>query len=127
MKIFRFDADIGQPVRGFGSHDVSLSRILRTTNDVQIGCFYGQPGGVIALHQAVGPQLLLVVQGQGWIRGKDEPRTPVHAGQTVYWKDGERRIRILTYRFYNWMVSWQSTVDPNAPSMKPLAWGCRTR
>ncbi len=89
MKIFRFDADIGQPVRGFGSHDVSLSRILRTTNDVQIGCFYGQPGGVIALHQAVGPQLLLVVQGQGWIRGKDEPRTPVHAGQTVYWKDGE--------------------------------------
>lgn len=89
MKIFRFDADVGRPANAFGSQSVILSRILRTTSSVQIACFHIQPGGVIALHQAVGPQLLLVVQGQGWIRGKDEPWTPVHAGQAVYWKDGE--------------------------------------
>lgn len=38
------------------------------------------------MYQGVGPQL---VQGEGWVRGKDQPRIPVHAGQNVYWEHGE--------------------------------------
>ncbi|MHB1954264.1 cupin domain-containing protein [Alicyclobacillus sp. ALC3] len=89
MKIFRFDTEVGHQLTAFGSHDVVLSRILRTTDRVQIGCIRVQPDGVIALHKAVGPQLMLVVQGEGWVRGREDSRTPVHAGQAVYWKDGE--------------------------------------
>lgn len=89
MRLFRFDVEVGQQVTAFGSHDVILSRILRTTDDVQIGCFYVRPDGVIGLHQAVGPQLFLVVHGEGWARGKDESRTPIHFGQAVYWEHGE--------------------------------------
>jgi quercetin dioxygenase-like cupin family protein len=89
MKVFRFDPDVGRPITAFGSHDVLLSRIMRTSSGVQIGCMHVQPNGVIGLHQAVGPQLFLVVQGQGWARGKDTPRTAIHAGQAVFWEDQE--------------------------------------
>jgi quercetin dioxygenase-like cupin family protein len=89
MKLFRFGADVGRSLTAFGSHDVFLSRILRTTGGVQIGYFYVQPGGLIALHQAVGPQLFLVVKGEGWVRGKEKSRTPIHAGQALYWTQGE--------------------------------------
>jgi quercetin dioxygenase-like cupin family protein len=89
MKVFRFDPNVGRPLTAFGSHDVMLSRILRASSGVQIGCMHVQPGGVIGLHQAVGPQLFLVVQGQGWVRGKETPRTAIHAGQAVFWEDQE--------------------------------------
>lgn len=89
MQLFRFDVEVGKSLTAFGSHDVFLSRILRTTGGVQIGCFYVQPGGVIALHQALGPQLFLVVQGEGWVRAKEESRTPIHAGHAVFWEHGE--------------------------------------
>lgn len=89
MKIFRFDAEVGQQLTAFGSHDVVLARILRTTDGVQIGCFHLQPGGVIAWHQAVGPQLLLVVQGEGWVRTESQSRDRVYPGRAVFWGHGE--------------------------------------
>jgi len=89
MKLFRYDPEIGRPVTDFGSHNVVLSRILRTNEGVQIGCFHVKPNGVIALHQAAGPQLFLVVQGEGWVRGKEESRTPIHAGHAVFWDHGD--------------------------------------
>jgi quercetin dioxygenase-like cupin family protein len=89
MKVFRFDSEVGRPLSAFGSHDVILSRILRTSCGVQIGCMHVQPNGVIAMHQAVGPQLFLVVQGQGWVRGQETAPTAVHAGQAVFWEDQE--------------------------------------
>jgi quercetin dioxygenase-like cupin family protein len=89
MKLVRFDAEVGKSLTVFGSHHVILSRILRTPDGVQIGCFYIQPGGVIALHQTAGPQLLLVVQGEGWVRDEGQFRTQVYAGQAVYWEEDE--------------------------------------
>lgn len=89
MKLFRFDAEVGKSLTAFGTHGVTLSRILRSKDGVQIGCFHLQPSGVIALHQAVGSQLLLVVQGEGWVRGKEESRTPIHSGQAVFWDHDE--------------------------------------
>jgi quercetin dioxygenase-like cupin family protein len=50
---------------------------------------YVEPNGVIGLHQTVGPQLFLFVRGKGWIRGRDERRAEIHAGQAVFWKSGE--------------------------------------
>ncbi|WP_029422850.1 cupin domain-containing protein [Alicyclobacillus macrosporangiidus] len=89
MKLFRFDAEVGRPVTAFGSDHTVLTRILKTTAGVQIGCMHLQRGGVIGLHQAVGPQLFLVVQGEGWVRGKEAKRTVVRAGHAVFWESGE--------------------------------------
>ncbi len=48
-----------------------------------------QPNGVIGLHQVVGLQLFLVVQGEGWVRGTESTRTVIQAGQAVFWENGE--------------------------------------
>jgi quercetin dioxygenase-like cupin family protein len=47
------------------------------------------PGGLVGLHEASGPQLLAIVEGEGWIRGQDEVRTPISAGEAVFWEAGE--------------------------------------
>jgi hypothetical protein len=35
------------------------------------------------------PQLFLVVQGEGWVRGQAPERTRIQAGQGAYWEEGE--------------------------------------
>lgn len=40
-------------------------------------------------HQATLPQLLLVVQGEGWVRTGDGGRVAVKAGDAVFWSAGE--------------------------------------
>lgn len=47
------------------------------------------PGGLVGLHQASGPQLLAVVEGEGWIRGKDAARTAISVGDAVFWDTDE--------------------------------------
>lgn len=89
MQLFRFDEGVGNRLTAFGSHDVVLSKIVRTSQGVQIGCMHVEPNGAIALHQAMGPQLFLVVQGHGWIGNRDGERVEIAAGTAVYWTDGE--------------------------------------
>lgn len=47
------------------------------------------PGGLVGLHQTSGPQLLAVMKGEGWIRGNDDARTLIRAGDAVFWEAGE--------------------------------------
>ena len=46
-------------------------------------------GGLVGWHQASGPQLLAVVEGEGWTRGNDAARTAISAGDAVFWEAGE--------------------------------------
>jgi hypothetical protein len=68
MRIFRFDAATGHPITAFGSVNAAISPILRGADPIQIACMRIGPGGVIGAHPAVGPQLFLVVGGEGWVR-----------------------------------------------------------
>ena len=45
--------------------------------------------GVIGYHQASFPQLFLVVEGKGWVRGEVEDRIPIERGEAAYWEAGE--------------------------------------
>ena len=54
-----------------------------------IKCAYLNSGGVIGYHQTVGPQLFLVVQGEGWVRGESPERYSIQAGRAAYWEAGE--------------------------------------
>lgn len=89
MKVFRFDAGTGRPIDRFDSVNVVLSRIGRLDGSVQMGCFHLGPGGVIGYHQATMPQLFLVVQGAGWVRGEGPERRPIAPGQAAFWTGGE--------------------------------------
>ncbi len=89
MRVFRFDATAGHPITAYGSVNVAISPIQRGVGPVQIGCMSIGPGGVVGSHSAVGPQLFLVVQGEGWVRGATGDRRQITAGQAAFWQDGE--------------------------------------
>ena len=98
MRLFRFDSEVGRPLTAFGSADVRLAPVARVgasgDDRVQIGCMHIAPGGHIGAHPAVGPQLFLVVAGEGWVRGAAGgslgPRRRIVAGQAVFWEPGEQ-------------------------------------
>jgi hypothetical protein len=89
MKIFRFDPEVGKEINRSGSSGFTISKIVHLLDESVINCAYLDSNGVIGLHQATTPQLFLVVQGRGWVRGKTPARTPIEAGQAAYWEKAE--------------------------------------
>jgi mannose-6-phosphate isomerase-like protein (cupin superfamily) len=45
--------------------------------------------GVIGYHQTTVPQLMVIVEGEGKVRGKKEGYTKIKAGQAVLWAKDE--------------------------------------
>jgi quercetin dioxygenase-like cupin family protein len=45
--------------------------------------------GVIGYHQTAVPQLMVVVEGEGKVRGRKENYTEIKAGQAVFWDKDE--------------------------------------
>lgn len=86
-RTFRFDAQLGRRVTRFGS-DFIMSRLFHSA-DLHVGCMRLEPGGLIGMHPAATPQLLAVVEGEGWIRGEEGPKTVISAGGAVFWSEGE--------------------------------------
>src|SRR5262245_20804912 len=84
---FRFDAELGRHITQFGS-DFVMSRLFHSA-ELHLGCMRLGPGGLISMHPASTPQLLAVVEGEGWIRGERGPKTAISAGGAVYWGTGE--------------------------------------
>lgn len=89
MKIFRFDSEVGSAIEQFGSVKAIISKILHLEDKALISSVHIQAGGKIGYHQAVTPQLLLVVKGEGWVRGESERKTAVQEGQAIFWEQGE--------------------------------------
>ena len=89
MKIFRFDPEAGKNIDRYESSGLKITRVVHLFDESVINCAYLKAGGAIGYHQATMPQLFLVVQGQGWIRGETFERTPIEAGQAVYWQKDE--------------------------------------
>ncbi|GEN52757.1 cupin [Halobacillus faecis] len=88
MDIYSFKKETGKKIEKFQS-DFIMSRITKTHKDAHIGCMHLDKHGVIGYHQAVVPQLLLVVEGEGLVRGEKEGFTPVKSGDAVYWEKDE--------------------------------------
>src|SRR4030095_978138 len=89
MKIFRFDREIGREIENFGSVNFILSAIVHLKTEARVSCIHLGANGVVGYHQAVSPQLFLVVQGEGWARDETSDRISIAPGQAVYWTKGE--------------------------------------
>lgn len=89
MNVFRFDREAGKPITAFNSAGAVISRVIRLTGPAHIGCIHLEAGGTVGFHEAVAPQLFLVVQGSGWVRGEEDTRVPIQAGQAAFWTKGE--------------------------------------
>ena len=92
MRLFRFDPAVAHPITQHASRGVAIGRGVRLENSerVQVSCFHFEAGGVVGFHQAAGgAQLMMVVGGEGWVRGEEEERTPIRPGEAAFWEDGE--------------------------------------
>jgi quercetin dioxygenase-like cupin family protein len=89
MKIYRFNRETGKGIDRYNSSGFTLTRVAHLLEETMTQCAYLDPGGLIGYHQATVPQLFLVVQGEGWVRGQAPERTRIQAGQGAYWEEGE--------------------------------------
>jgi quercetin dioxygenase-like cupin family protein len=89
MKLFRFDPEVGTSIHRYNSSGFTISNVMHLPDDAVIRCAYLDPSGIIGDHQATVPQLFLVVQGEGWVRGKTSDQTRIKAGQAAYWEKDE--------------------------------------
>lgn len=89
MRRYRFTADAGRTITAFGSHGLTLTRILHAAGPTVTSAMWLAPGGSVGRHPASDGQLFLVVQGAGWVEGGDGARQPIAAGEAALWDDGE--------------------------------------
>ena len=91
MRILHLATDAGaRPITNFGSEGLAILPVVRGQGAFQIGCMRLVAGGYVGRHAAVGPQLFVVVQGDGWVEGGDSARQPITAGEAALWEDGEQ-------------------------------------
>lgn len=88
MRIFKFSKEVGKKISQYNS-DFTMSRIIQTEKVTNIGCMYLEENGVIGYHQAVVPQLLLIMNGEGYVRGESEEYFKVQPGDAVFWEKDE--------------------------------------
>lgn len=88
VRFYRFGQETGKRITHFNSNFI-MSRIVETVGAAHIAYMHLEPNGVIGLHQATSPQLLLVVNGEGWVRYDSEPPVQVAVGDAVLWGAGE--------------------------------------
>ncbi|MNV96117.1 hypothetical protein D3C71_1910830 [compost metagenome] len=89
MRIFNFDKEAGREITNFNSIQVNFSKIALHNNPVHIGCFLIGAEGVVGLHPAAIHQLFVVVNGQGWVKGKEGEKFHIESGRAAYWEPDE--------------------------------------
>ena len=117
-RTFGFDADLGRHITNFGS-DFVISRLFHSS-ELHVGCMRLGPGGLIGMHPASTPQLLAVVEGEGWIRGREGEKTPVSAGTAVFWSEGEVHETGTDSGLVALVIETKALVDGDALGPAPL-------
>ncbi|KAB2386528.1 cupin domain-containing protein [Bacillus toyonensis] len=88
MKIFDFSEKSGKRISVFQSNFI-MSKIVNHQGNVHIGAMHLQENGIIGYHEAVVSQLLLIMDGEGYVCGADKEKVKIRAGQAVFWEKGE--------------------------------------
>lgn len=88
MEIYSFRKEYGKRITTFNS-DFFMSRIIQTDKKTSIGYMYLEENGIIGYHQAVVPQLLLILSGEGYVCNDRLIRHKVETGDAVFWEKGE--------------------------------------
>ena len=88
MEFYKFSKDSGKRISKFNSNFI-MSRIIQTDKATNIGCIHLEENGVVGYHQAVVPQLLVVINGEGYVRNDKEEYIKVLPGDAVFWGKDE--------------------------------------
>jgi quercetin dioxygenase-like cupin family protein len=88
MEFYKFSKDSGKRISKFDSNFI-MSRVIQTDKATNIGCMHLDENGIVGYHQAVVPQLLVVITGEGYVRNDREEYFKVQSGDAVFWGKDE--------------------------------------
>jgi len=89
MQLFLVDGGQARAVEQFGSR-FSIAHLVRTSEGIRVSFAYLPKNGSIGRHEAVENQILVEVDGEGWVSGEDRTRKPIRIGQATFWTRGEQ-------------------------------------
>lgn len=88
MKFFKFDLQSGKNVTHHHSN-FFINPFVHLDNESKIALAHLKKNGLIGYHQATVPQLFIVLEGEGYVRGDDSKFLKICAGEAVLWTAGE--------------------------------------
>ncbi|WP_373232235.1 cupin [Cohnella sp.] len=89
MRIYNFSKELGKNIQAFNSNNLFMTRILKDSDHTYVGCMHIEENGEVGLHQATIPQLLLIVNGEGWVKGNERIEYRIQTGYAVFWEAEE--------------------------------------
>lgn len=89
MKMFRFDLEAGKGEGQFGSVKAIIARAVQLDNEAKVNAVYLHPDKSVIDPQALTQQLFLVVEGEGWVKGKSDNELAIRQGQAIFWEIAE--------------------------------------
>lgn len=89
MKFFRFDPKVGREGEHLGGVKAVISKVLQLDNNAKVNAVYLHPNERISHQQAPAQQLLLVVDGEGWMKSITNELSNIRAGQAIFWDANE--------------------------------------
>jgi quercetin dioxygenase-like cupin family protein len=93
MKIINFSQDYAEPIELFESVRASSLHLCEGEGEAHVYCVRFGAGGKIGEHRAGFGQVFLVVEGSGWVSGRDGERIELSAGQGAYFARGEMHAK----------------------------------
>ncbi|MEZ7171186.1 cupin [Sporosarcina sp. OR05] len=88
MKIIRLDEIQGKSISQYDSNFI-MRKILMTDKNAHVGMMQLDEGGIVGYHDATVPQLLIILDGEGWVRSGEDEKVKVVVGDVVLWEKGE--------------------------------------
>lgn len=88
MKFYQFASENGRLITHFDSN-FFMNKVLRLNTEAQIALMTLEEEGIIGYHQAVVPQLLVVLDGEGYVRSDSTHYTHIQKGEAVLWDKDE--------------------------------------
>ncbi|QUW24101.1 cupin [Sporosarcina sp. Marseille-Q4063] len=88
MKIIRMNEIKGKSITQYDSKMI-MRKILMTDKSTHVGIMQLDKGGIVGYHDATVPQILLIIEGEGWVRSGTSRKVRVVAGDAVLWETGE--------------------------------------
>ena len=88
MEFYKFTTESGHHITEFNSN-FYMKQVMMIDEEAKIGLIQLNENGVIGYHQAVTPQLLLIIQGEGLVRSYSEKFYSLQPGEAVFWTQDE--------------------------------------
>ena len=89
MKLVDLSPERATAIREFEAIGAAAAPLASGSGAAHIYTLHFEPGGQIGPHVAGFGQILIPLNGSGWVAGADGVRFPIVPGQAAYWSRGE--------------------------------------